>query len=133
MTAREGRHGPRAVDAALVAQLAAGRLQADAALAAGCSLSTVERRLRDEAFRQRVEQARTALFAATAARLVGAAVDAVERLAELAQAAESESVQLAACRSILQLAPAWRSAVHVEPLLDELRADLAALKEGDHR
>jgi hypothetical protein len=94
--------GPRERwDDLLAEHLAAGSSYADAAAAAGCSLNTVKRRMRDSAFRGRVTEARVEFAERVRATLLGQAVNAAGILAGLALSANSESVRLAAARSIL--------------------------------
>lgn len=120
----------RGKDAVIAAQLAAGRTQADAARAAGCSVATVERRVHDTAFRQHVEQLRADLFAAAADALAAAAAEAVSVAVALMRAAESEPVRLAAAKAILQLAPAWREGVDLERRIGALEAEAGTTTGG---
>ncbi len=114
----------RAVDAALVAALASGKTYDDAARAAGCSPSTVDRRLTDPDFRSRVNQLRAAMYDRAAAALVDGAAEAVGELRCLMKNADADSARVSAARAILALAPTWRDSVEVE-----VEARLAALTE----
>ncbi len=110
----------RAVDGALITALASGQTYGQAATAAGCSPSTVDRRMRDAAFRHQVQEARAAACRRTANLLVDAAVEAVGALRDLMRTADSDPARVTAARSILALAPTWRDAVEVESRLTEL-------------
>ncbi len=112
--------GRRAVDDALVTALAAGRTYDDAATAAGCSPSTVDRRMTDPGFRRRVQELRAATFTRIAALLVDGAAEAVGALRELMHTADSDAARVSAARAVITLAPAWRDAVDVEARLTEL-------------
>ena len=94
-------------DAALIAALAGGNTVEDAATTAGIGVATAYRRLKEPAFRQRVDDARAELIAAAAAKLGAASTRAVTTLEGLLSA-ESEAVQLGAARSILDAALKWR-------------------------
>jgi hypothetical protein len=94
--------GPRERwDDLLVEQLASGSSYADAARAAGCSLNTVKRRMRDQEFRGQVARAQVEFAERVRATLLGQAVSAASILANLASSARNEPVRLAAARSIL--------------------------------
>ncbi len=110
----------RAVDDALVTALAAGRTYDDAATAAGCSPSTVDRRMTDPAFRRRVQELRAAVFARVAARLVDGAAEAVDQLRLLMRTADSDASKVSAARAILSIAPVWHDSTDVESRIAEL-------------
>ena len=103
--AGNGRHH---ADAALIAALAAGATVQDAANQAGVAERTVYRRLADPSFRAQIEEARRAAIDLAVARLSDAAAFAAMTLRELAGAADSETVRLGACRTLLELALKWR-------------------------
>jgi hypothetical protein len=97
--------GPRERwDDLLVEHLASGSSYRDAAQAAGCSLNTVKRRMRDQEFRGQVARAQVEFAERVRATLLGQAVSAASILAQLAAGARSEQVRLAAARSILDFA-----------------------------
>ncbi len=110
----------RAVDHVLVIALAAGATYDQAATAAGCSPSTVDRRQRDPSFRRRVQETRAAVSARTAALLVDAATEAVAQLHHLMRFADSDPARVSAARAVLTLAPVWRDSVEIESRLTEL-------------
>jgi hypothetical protein len=69
-----------ASDEGLILALAVGATAAEAARRSGKSERTVRRRLADETFRRRVEEARTELLRSTIGRLAGLGMLAVETL-----------------------------------------------------
>jgi DNA-directed RNA polymerase specialized sigma24 family protein len=83
--------------------LAGGASQAEAARDVGVSKSTVQRRLADERFRERLELERTAMLQQGRGRLMAGVVDAVEALREIAANGQSESARVAASRAIVDL------------------------------
>ena len=89
-------------DSALIAALAGGSTVEGAAATAGVGVATVYRRLKEPEFRARVDDARSESIGRAVALLTAASTAAVGRLMKLL-AAESESVQLGAARSILEL------------------------------
>ncbi len=105
-------------DSALVAALAGGSTVEGAAATAGVGVATVYRRLKEPEFRARVDDARSELIGRAVDLLSAAATAAVGRLMKLLTA-ESESVQLGAARSILELGAKLRE--H-ENLSDRVRA-----------
>ena len=125
IVAGNGRHH---ADAVLIAALAAGATVQDAANQAGVAERTVYRRLDDPSFRAQIEEARRAAIDLAVARLSDAAAFAATTLRELAGAAESETVRLGACRTLLELALKWRE--H-----GELTERIAALEQlaGDSK
>ncbi|HEX7787181.1 MAG TPA: hypothetical protein VF653_13260 [Methylomirabilota bacterium] len=84
----------------LVKELAAGTPVKEAARLSGFSKRTVERRLDDPEFRDRVAQAREHMLAKATDGLAKAADKAVETLRALLDA-ESDTVKLGASRAIL--------------------------------
>ena len=107
-------------DHLIVAALAAGSTVRDAATAAGVGERTVRRRLEDPAFRAWVEDARRAAIDLAVGRLADAAAFAASGLRALAERAESESVRLGACRTLLELGLKWREHGAVEERLAAL-------------
>jgi len=87
-------------DSALIAALASGLPVQDAATGAHVSERTARRRLEDPAFRRQVAAARAAVLEQAIGRLVDATTEAADSLRSLLTA-ESESVRLAAAKSIL--------------------------------
>ncbi|MDB5311974.1 MAG: hypothetical protein JWO38_6176 [Gemmataceae bacterium] len=87
----------------LIRCLARGDTIPDAARAARVGESTVYRRLRDPAFRDRVFEIRAAVLDTTCGRIVGATTDACDTLHHLLESS-SEGIQLRAAKTLIELA-----------------------------
>lgn len=92
-----------------------------AARAGGVSEATVYRRLREPAFRQRVDEARDEIVTRAVARLSAASVEAADTLRALLRSS-MDFARLAAARSILELGGKLREQ-------EDLAARVAALEE----
>lgn len=113
-------------DGVLVAALASGETQAEAARMAGMSERTVRRRLSQAAFADRVAAERRDVATRTAARITAlASSDAVAVLHELMVNGEvPPSVRLRAALGALSVAPAWRDQGELEATVSALEARL---------
>jgi hypothetical protein len=101
--------------------LAAGRSVADAASETGAGVRTIRRWLaEDAAFRDRVQEMRTELFALAVGRLSNLSGKAADVLGQLLES-QTEGIRLQAARSVLEQAPKLREAT-------DLAAELARLK-----
>jgi hypothetical protein len=109
-------------DAALIAALAAGLTVQDVATQAHVSERTARRRLDDPSFRRHVAGARAAVLELAVGRLVAATTEAADALRFLLTA-ESESVRLAAARTLLD-----QAAKGIETL--DLAARIEQLERG---
>ena len=112
-------------DHLIVAALAAGSTNEDAATAAGVSERTVRRRLEDPAFRARVDDAQRAAIDLAVARLSDSAAFAAATLRELAESAQAETVRLGACRTILELGLKWREHGDLTARIEQLERGTA--------
>jgi len=110
-------------DAALIAALASGATVQDAAATAGVGVATAHRRLAEPAFRAQVDEARRAAIDLAVARLSDSASFTATTLRELAGSAESETVRLGACRTILELGLKWREHSELEDRIAALERD----------
>ena len=106
----------------LIATLAAGATNLDAAKQAGVSEKRIYRGLADAEFRQQVADARAELIARAVGALADASSTAAAALSKLLDA-ESERVRLGAARSILELAIRLRAS-------EEFERRLATLEQG---
>jgi AcrR family transcriptional regulator len=104
-----------------MAALAGGATVADASERAGVAERTVYRRLKDEAFLRQVAETRSGMVKAAVGQLVQASTDAVATLRGLLKA-QSETVQLGAARSILELGAKLRESSELEERLAALEA-----------
>jgi hypothetical protein len=128
MTAGDRPRRRGAADAVLVAALAGGATQADAAAEAGVSERTVRRRLDAPAFRQDLDVARADLVRTSTDRLVagvGAAIDTLEELMATAPA----YVRVRAATAMLDAAHKWRSTMDLEERIGRLEALLNDRKD----
>ena len=115
-------HGRKNTDGALVAALAGGSTVADAARLARVGETTVYRRLRDPDFKKAVVDARSEMLSRAVGTLADASTEAATTLRRLLDA-QSESVQLGAARSLLEVAVKLRES-------EELEQRIAALEEA---
>jgi len=111
------------IDERLVVELAAGKTYADAASAAGVSVRTVERRMANPAFRQRVLDGRSVRAEVIAARLLEAAEQATLVLSRLLRA-KSPTVRLGAAKVALSASLVWRSGADFEMRLQRVEEAL---------
>lgn len=112
------------VDALVVAALAAGATQADAAAAAGMSPRTVRRRLDDPSFARRVVEERSRLVSHTAARLTGLTGTAVGALTDLLAPDVPPAVRLRASLGVLEAARVWRECSELEERITAIEATM---------
>jgi len=121
---------PKNVEA-LVLALAGGLGVAAAARQAQVSERTAYRRLAEPEFRRRVEAARAELVSQAIGRLAAAGGAAGGRLIQLIAQGTSETVQLGACRAVLEY---MLRGVEVDTLareLAELRREVEEIRRGD--
>jgi hypothetical protein len=114
-------------DSLLIAALAAGATNEDAAAQAGVSVRTLQRRLAEPGFKQKVDQARSDLIFRAVGALADASSEAAQTLRDLL-ASDRPSVQLGAAKAILDLGIKVRE--HAE-LADRIEALEAA--QGMHQ
>jgi hypothetical protein len=119
-------HGRKDIDGLVVAALVSGATYEQAANFAGCSKSTVRRRMSDPEFRSDVSDARREMIEVLRGRLLRAAPSAIETLEELAAGATSEAVRLGAAKTIVSSATESR----LDPL-DGLRR-IISIAPRDH-
>jgi hypothetical protein len=115
--------GPKGGDAALIAALACGGTVEAAAKQAGVSERTAYRRLEDEGFRRRVDDARAEIVKRAVARLSAASVQAADTLRQLLSS-DMDFCRLAAARSILELGAKLREQTELAARLAALEAQL---------
>jgi biotin carboxyl carrier protein len=105
----------------LILALASGESVKDAARLANVSERTVYRRLRNESFAQRVNQARTSMLQQAVGRLARAVPKASEVLDKLLDSA-SERVRLQAAKAVMDCSVKLGDAVSYEQRLGSLEA-----------
>jgi hypothetical protein len=118
---KAARPGRSAADAALALAFAAGKTLAEAAQAAGISERTASRRRADPDFAARVGDLRTEMVRRAVGKLADGMAEAAEVLRGLL-GARSESVRLAAARTILELGSSLRQMEDLDDLDARLRA-----------
>lgn len=94
--------GKKNVDDALLLALASGASIAKAAEKAGCSESTVRRRLADADFRAKVNDARNEMVRGAIGRLASLGIEAADELQRLIEDGKDDNVKLGAARAVLQ-------------------------------
>ncbi len=124
--------GRRNADEALAVALASGATLRDAAAAAGIGERTATRRWADAAFRRRVAALRGELVGGAMGKLSANMGAAADKLRELLSS-ESDSVQLAAARAILQLGVVLREATEIEERLGELERQVGGRGHSNKR
>jgi len=123
--------GRKQGDAALVAGLAAGLSVAKAAERAGLSERTARRRLKDDAFKARVERARARILDRVVARLTALGATAVRTLGDLMKDGAGENVRLGAARATLEHMFRGFDEVGLLKQIEALRKQLQEAKGGD--
>jgi hypothetical protein len=114
-----------------VAALAAGLSVTKAAEKAEVSPRTVRRRLKDDAFKARVERARARILDRVVAKLTALGAVAVKTLGDLMKAGVGENVRLGAARATLEHMFRGFDEVGLLKQIDELRQRLEGLKHGE--
>jgi len=122
-------NGRRKGDSTLLLALAGGQTVRDAARSAGIGERAATRRAADPAFCRRVAELRSEMVCRAAGQLADGMAQAVATLRELLTA-ESESVRLAAARSILEIGPKLRETVELEERMAAIEAQAGAAREG---
>jgi hypothetical protein len=117
----------RNADPLLIAALAGGATNQDAARRAGVSEKTVYRRLDDPTFRQQVADARAGLVTRAVAMLAEAGTEAVRTLRALLADGTPPAVRLGAARAVLELGTRLRESEELERRLAALEEQQAAL------
>src|SRR4051812_36093119 len=106
-------------DDALALALAAGKTLRDAAAIAGVAERTATRRWADPVFRSHVAELRADMMARALGQIADGMTDAATTLRKLLKA-KSESVQLGACRALLEMGVKLRESVEMEARIAEL-------------
>ena len=116
--------------AVAVAGLAAGLTMTEVARQAGVSDRTIRRWLKRDAFRRRVEDARTELITGTVGKLADSAGEAVATLRQLLREGNPPATRLGAARVILEMASRYRESEELERRLTVLEEAVAAKEIG---
>jgi hypothetical protein len=124
--AKEGKH---AADPQILLALICGATVEGAARQAGVSDSTVRRRLRNPAFRRKLNRRRSEMHLRLADQFLALGSEAVRTMAQLMQPAQTGSTQLGASRSVIEFGLKTRESADVITRLTELEQRLAE-REG---
>jgi hypothetical protein len=123
--------GRKNADGGLVAGLAAGLSVARAAERAGVSERTARRRLRDDAFKARVERARARILDRVVARLTALGATAVRTLQDLMRPGVADGVRLGAARAAIEHMFKGHDEVGLLKQVGELRQRLEELNHDE--
>ena len=115
-------------DRIIVEALARGEGQTAAATLAGCSVSTIRRRLDDAEFRARVEKFRAEMLDAAAGKLGSTVVKAVSTLESLLSIETPPAVRMASAKALVEFALRTREALSWEKRLADLEARACSAK-----
>jgi hypothetical protein len=118
-------NGSEKGDDALILALASGLSVREAAAQAKVGETTVYRRLKDSAFRQRITDARNRLFECAVGKLADAATEAVTTLRVLLNE-KSPMVRLGAARCILEAGPRLREHLELEGRMRSIEERISA-------
>jgi hypothetical protein len=108
-------------DSKLLVALASGATIRKAAAIAGCSETTVMRRLEQEDFRRELARLRSRMVDRAVGKLAASLAAASATLRRLLKG-QSETVRLGAARAIHELHRGWRESLELERRLAELEA-----------
>jgi hypothetical protein len=114
--------GRKNADEALLLALACGATLEAAAMKAGVSRRTVQRRLADPDFQRRLRDLRDDMVQRTAGMLTAAAGESVKTLLALQQATIPAAVRLGAARAILEIGVKIREATELTERIAALEA-----------
>ena len=115
-------------DRIIVEALARGEGQTAAATLAGCSVSTIRRRLDEAEFRARVEKFRAEMLDAAAGKLGSTVVKAVSTLESLLSIETPPAVRMASAKALVEFALRTREALSWEKRLADLEARACSAK-----
>jgi len=110
--------GRRRADDALILALTCGATVEAAAAKAGVGPTTAYRRLRDPAFKTRLDAARADMVQRATAMLTAAAMEAVKTLLDLQAAKQPPASRLGAAKSILEIGNRLRTEVDLAARLE---------------
>ena len=109
-------------DRIIAEALARGEGQTATATLAGCSVSTIRRRLDDATFRERVERFRAEMLDAAAGKLGATVTKAVSTLESLLSSETPPAVRMASAKALVEFALRTREALSWEKRLAELES-----------
>jgi hypothetical protein len=110
--------------------LACGATVESAARQCRLSERTIYKRLKDPAFKNRLQEVRNDIIARTTGALTAAATESVRTLLELQKSASPPAVRLGAARAVLEIGIKLREAADLNKRLEEMEAEIARLRAG---
>ena len=113
--------GRRRADETLILALACGATIEKAAQQADVSETTVYRRLKEQAFSHRLQEARADMVRRASSMLTASAMESVKTLLDLQKPAQPPAVRLGAARSVLEIGIKLRQLVELEQEMAELQ------------
>ncbi len=116
--------GKRNADEVLLLALACGATAEQAALQAGLSARTVQRRQADPAFQRRLQGARDDIVKRATGLVTAATLEAVQTLRGLQHPSVPASVRLGAARAVLELSMKMRESADLAARIEALEAQL---------
>lgn len=119
------RNGRKNADSVLIAALASGKTQREAADIAGVSMRTLARRQAEPGFRQQVLEARAAMIERATGKLAKATTRAADALLDLLDD-ESATVRLSAARALLDYAGKYTETTDITERVSRIEALLEA-------
>ena len=120
------RRGRKIADEQLLLAIACGATVEAAARQFGICDRTVQRRLNDPGFRQRLQQMRADMVQRTTGMLSAAGMEAVKTLLELQQKSIGGSARLGAAKAILEIGMKMREVADFEQRLIALEVQAAS-------
>ena len=113
-------------DDVIVQAIARGEPQTTAAKLAGCSATTVRRRLDEPEFRSRVEAFRRGMLDQASGRLSDIMSKAVQCLSELLDGSNPPGIRLGSARAVAELLFRSREILSIEERLAELESRMTS-------
>jgi hypothetical protein len=119
MPKHQGRHN---IDEPLALAIACGSTLEAAAAKLNVSTSTVQRRLKDPQFQQRLREVRAEMVTRATSMLTAAALEAVKTLLSLQAKESPPTVRLGAARAVLELGARLRESLELSERVAALEA-----------
>jgi hypothetical protein len=119
MPKHQGRHN---IDEQLALAIACGSTLEAAAAKLNVSASTVQRRLKDPQFQQRLREVRAEMVTRATSMLTAAALEAVKTLLSLQAKESPPTVRLGAARAVLELGSKLRESIELSERVTALEA-----------
>jgi hypothetical protein len=122
--------GRRTADDLILTALSCGATQEAAAQKAGVSKATVQRRLKDPEFCQRLQELGTEMVKRVSSALTAASMEAIKTLLSLQATTIPHAVRLGAARSVLEMGIKLRESASWEERLAALEQLMASKQAG---